>query len=32
MSRPFDLTDDSPVYVISVAAPAGRLHPQTLRT
>lgn len=28
---PFDLTDDTPVYVISVAAQLSGLHPQTLR-
>ena len=28
----FELTDDSPVYVISVAAQLSGLHPQTLRT
>jgi MerR family transcriptional regulator, heat shock protein HspR len=27
----FDLTDDTPVYVISVAAQLSGLHPQTLR-
>lgn len=32
MSSPFDLSDDSPVYVISVAAQLSGLHPQTLRT
>ena len=32
MSSPFDLSDDSPVYVISVAAQLAGLHPQTLRT
>ncbi|HYN75382.1 MAG TPA: helix-turn-helix transcriptional regulator [Candidatus Limnocylindria bacterium] len=31
MSEPFDLTDDSPVYVISVAAQISGLHAQTLR-
>ncbi len=31
MSEPFDLTDDSPVYVISVAASISGLHAQTLR-
>jgi MerR family transcriptional regulator, heat shock protein HspR len=32
--RPFDVTldDDTPVYVISVAAELTGLHPQTLRT
>lgn len=28
---PFDLNDDTPVYVISVAAQLSGLHPQTLR-
>src|SRR6266851_6925701 len=32
MSSAFDLSDDSPVYVISVAAQLSGLHPQTLRT
>jgi MerR family transcriptional regulator, heat shock protein HspR len=32
MSNDFELTDDSPVYVISVAAQLSGLHPQTLRT
>ena len=32
MSSPFGLSDDSPVYVISVAAQLAGLHPQTLRT
>jgi MerR family transcriptional regulator, heat shock protein HspR len=31
MSSPFDLSDDAPVYVISVAAQLAGLHPQTLR-
>ncbi len=31
MSSPFELTDDTPVYVISVAAQLSGLHPQTLR-
>jgi len=32
MTSPFDhLTDDTPVYVISVAAQLSGLHPQTLR-
>ena len=31
MSSPFDLSDDTPVYVISVAAQLAGLHPQTLR-
>jgi len=31
VSSPFDLSDDSPVYVISVAAQLAGLHPQTLR-
>lgn len=29
--QPFELTDDTPVYVISVAAQLSGLHPQTLR-
>ncbi|MDG9702474.1 heat shock protein transcriptional repressor HspR [Streptomyces sp. DH37] len=29
--NPYELTDDSPVYVISVAAQLSGLHPQTLR-
>ena len=32
MSNEFELTDDTPVYVISVAAELSGLHPQTLRT
>jgi MerR family transcriptional regulator/heat shock protein HspR len=32
MSHEFELTDDTPVYVISVAAQLSGLHPQTLRT
>jgi MerR family transcriptional regulator, heat shock protein HspR len=32
MSSQFELTDDTPVYVISVAAQLSGLHPQTLRT
>jgi MerR family transcriptional regulator/heat shock protein HspR len=31
MSQDFELTDDTPVYVISVAAQLSGLHPQTLR-
>ena len=31
MSSPFDLGDDTPVYVISVAAQLAGMHPQTLR-
>jgi MerR family transcriptional regulator, heat shock protein HspR len=31
MSSPFALSDDTPVYVISVAAQLAGLHPQTLR-
>ena len=31
MSIPFDLSDETPVYVISVAAQLAGLHPQTLR-
>ena len=30
-ARYFDLSDDTPVYVISVAAQLSGLHPQTLR-
>jgi MerR family transcriptional regulator/heat shock protein HspR len=29
--NPYELTDESPVYVISVAAQLSGLHPQTLR-
>jgi len=32
MSSDFGLTDDTPVYVISVAAQLSGLHPQTLRS
>lgn len=32
MNNPYDMTDDTPVYVISVAAQLSGLHPQTLRT
>src|SRR6266536_744133 len=31
-SDPFGLSDETPVYVISVAAQLSGLHPQTLRT
>src|SRR6185312_1411663 len=31
MSIPFDLSDETPVYVISVAAQLAGMHPQTLR-
>ena len=31
MTGDFELTDDTPVYVISVAAQLSGLHPQTLR-
>jgi MerR family transcriptional regulator, heat shock protein HspR len=31
MTSAFELTDDTPVYVISVAAQLSGLHPQTLR-
>ncbi|MDX6391885.1 MAG: MerR family transcriptional regulator, heat shock protein HspR [Streptosporangiaceae bacterium] len=31
MSSPFELSDDTPVYAISVAAQLAGLHPQTLR-
>ncbi|HEY1617098.1 MAG TPA: MerR family transcriptional regulator, partial [Streptosporangiaceae bacterium] len=30
MASPFELSDDTPVYVISVAAQLSGLHPQTL--
>jgi MerR family transcriptional regulator/heat shock protein HspR len=30
-TNPFDVSDDTPVYVISVAAELSGLHPQTLR-
>lgn len=30
-ARFFDLSDDTPVYVISIAAQLSGLHPQTLR-
>ena len=29
---PYDMSDDTPVYVISVAAQLSGMHPQTLRT
>ena len=32
LSGPFGLSDDTPVYVISVAAQLSGLHPQTLRS
>jgi MerR family transcriptional regulator, heat shock protein HspR len=32
MSSPYEMSDDSPVYVISVAAQLSGMHPQTLRT
>jgi MerR family transcriptional regulator/heat shock protein HspR len=32
MSSPYGMSDDSPVYVISVAAELSGLHPQTLRS
>ena len=32
MTTPYDMSDDTPVYVISVAAQLSGLHPQTLRT
>jgi MerR family transcriptional regulator, heat shock protein HspR len=32
MSSPFDMSDSTPVYVISVAAELSGMHPQTLRT
>ena len=31
MSSPYELSDDMPVYVISVAATLSGMHPQTLR-
>src|ERR1700722_13207981 len=31
MSSPYELSDDMPVYVISVAASLSGMHPQTLR-
>jgi MerR family transcriptional regulator/heat shock protein HspR len=31
VSSPFEMSDDTPVYVISVAAQLSGLHPQTLR-
>jgi MerR family transcriptional regulator, heat shock protein HspR len=31
MSSPYNLSDDMPVYVISVAATLSGMHPQTLR-
>ena len=31
MSSPYELSDDMPVYVISVAAQLSGMHPQTLR-
>ena len=31
MSNPYELSDDMPVYVISVAASLSGMHPQTLR-
>jgi len=31
MSNPYELADDMPVYVISVAASLSGMHPQTLR-
>ena len=31
MSNPYDMSDDMPVYVISVAASLSGMHPQTLR-
>jgi MerR family transcriptional regulator, heat shock protein HspR len=32
MSSPFQMSDDTPVYVISVAAELSGMHPQTLRS
>lgn len=31
MNNPYDMSDDMPVYVISVAAGLSGMHPQTLR-
>jgi len=31
MSNPYDMSDDMPLYVISVAANLSGMHPQTLR-
>ena len=31
MSTPYDVSDDMPLYVISVAAELSNMHPQTLR-
>jgi MerR family transcriptional regulator, heat shock protein HspR len=31
MSSPYDMSDDTPLYVISVAAQLSGMHPQTLR-
>src|SRR2546429_9939543 len=31
MTNPYEISDDTPVYVISVAAELSGLHPQTLR-
>jgi MerR family transcriptional regulator/heat shock protein HspR len=31
MSSPYDMSDDMPVYIISVAAQLSGMHPQTLR-
>jgi MerR family transcriptional regulator, heat shock protein HspR len=32
VTNPYDMSDETPVYVISVAAQLSGLHPQTLRT
>ena len=32
MTNPYEISDDTPVYVISVAAELSGLHPQTLRS
>jgi MerR family transcriptional regulator, heat shock protein HspR len=32
VGNPFEVSDDTPVYVISVAAELSGMHPQTLRT
>ena len=31
MTNPYEISDDTPVYVISVAAELSGMHPQTLR-
>ena len=32
MTNPYEISDDTPVYVISVAAELSGMHPQTLRS